>query len=168
MPAPGVDPEAIMETLTRHGVRFVVVGGYALELWDVAVPPTVDVDITPEKSRANLTRLAASLDELKASLRVNGDDPVTVPGGFSPDLLAGMTVLNLATRHGPLDITLVPTGTGGYPDLCGRAIEVEVGGSTVLLADLEDVARSKEAAGRPKDFKVLPAIWDHLRRRPGA
>ena len=43
---------------------------------------------------------------------------------------------------------------------------------SVLLADvpvasLEDVLRSKEAAGREKDFLVIPAIRAHLRRRTG-
>lgn len=165
MAAPGVDPEAILETLGRHRVAFVVVGGYALELWDVAVPPTMDVDITPERSRVNLRRLAIALDELGARIRVTGSDPVAVPGGLTAEMLAEVTVLNLVTRHGPLDITVVPAGTGGYPDLAARAITVEVGDTRVELAHLEDVARSKEAAGRPKDIMVLPAIWDHLSRR---
>jgi hypothetical protein len=41
MPVPGVDAERMVDTL--HDVKFVVVGGFAVELWDVAVQPTVDV-----------------------------------------------------------------------------------------------------------------------------
>lgn len=32
-------------------------------------------------------------------------------------------------------------------------------------ADLEDVIRSKEAAGRPKDLQVLPALYRHQAQR---
>jgi hypothetical protein len=35
----------------------------------------------------------------------------------------------------------------------------------VPTAALEDVLRSKEASGRPKDLAVIPAIRAHLRRR---
>ncbi|MGQ0467521.1 MAG: hypothetical protein ACT4QG_19660 [Sporichthyaceae bacterium] len=35
----------------------------------------------------------------------------------------------------------------------------------VRVADLADVIRSKEAAGRPKDLKVLPIFYAHLAKR---
>jgi hypothetical protein len=165
MPVPGVDPEAMLAVLVAHGVRFVVIGGYALELWDVAVPPTVDVDVTPETTRPNLTRLAAALDEMDAALRVSGHDPVPVAGGFTPQLLAQMAMINLTTRYGALDVTIRPAGTDGYRDLRLRSAPFTVGSVVVEVADLEDVARSKEAAGRAKDIMVLPAVRDHLRRR---
>lgn len=165
MAAPGLDAEAIVAVLTRSQVKFVVIGGYALELWDVAVPPTVDVDITPEVSRANLRRLAGALNDMHGRIRSGSSDPVPVPGGFTAELLEQMEVLNLVTDHGPLDIALIPAGTKGYADLRERSVAVDVSGTTVQVAELEDVARSKEAAGRPKDIVVLPAIWDHLRRR---
>jgi hypothetical protein len=35
----------------------------------------------------------------------------------------------------------------------------------VMVADLSDVIRSKEAAGRPKDLQVLPALYRFDRQR---
>lgn len=35
----------------------------------------------------------------------------------------------------------------------------------VLVADLADVIRSKEAAGRPKDLRVLPTLYLFERER---
>jgi len=32
-----------------------------------------------------------------------------------------------------------------------------------MIADLKDVIRSKEAAGRPKDLQVLPTLYRHQR-----
>ena len=164
MPAPDVDAARIIRTLREHDVRFVVIGGFAVELWDVAVQPTVDVDITPERSVENLARLAAALNELDAALRF-GDESVDIPGGFTGDHIAQMLVLNLATSAGPLDLSVVPAGTDGYPDLILRMSEIDYQGVPVPTADLADVARSKEAAGRPKDIRTLPAIRAHLERR---
>lgn len=163
MPAPGVDAARMVRTLTAHGVQFVVIGGFAVELWDVAVQPTVDVDITPEMSESNLSRLAAALNELEAGIRV-GADTVEVPGGLSPELIGQMSVLNLNTKAGPLDLTIEPAGTGGYGELSRDATEIPYGDVLVPTASLQDVARSKEAAGRAKDLRTLPAIRAHLDR----
>jgi hypothetical protein len=72
--------------------------------------------------------------------------------------------MNFATSAGPLDLTLVPAGTGGYVELATAGTSLKYRDVEVPTAALEDVARSKEAAGRPKDLKALPAIYSHLRR----
>lgn len=164
MPTPDVDPVAIITALDEHDVRYVVVGGFAVELWDVAVPPTIDIDITPERSRQNLECLAAALNHLDAELRY-GAETVPIPGGFTAEHIEDMNVLNLMTVAGPLDITVIPAGTDGFDDLAQKATEIEYQGVVVPTADLADVARSKEAAGRPKDIIALPAIRAHLERR---
>jgi hypothetical protein len=163
MPVPGVDAERIVATLQSHEVKFVVVGGFAVELWDVAVQPTVDVDVTPEMSLENLTRLVDALNELEAVLRVGGDK-VEVPGGLTAELIEQMSVLNLTTIAGPLDLTVVPSGTDGYTDLVRNATKLPYQNVMVPVASLQDVARSKEAAGRPKDLKTVPAIRAHIER----
>ena len=164
MPAANVDASTMIETLLRHDVRFVVVGGFAVELWGVAVPPTIDIDITPDRSPDNLDRLATALNELEAEIRY-GTESVAIPGGFTGENIADMSMLNLTTVAGPLDLTIVPAGTDGYDELAPNASDIAFQGVVVPTADLEDVARSKEAAGRPKDIKVLPAIRAHLDRR---
>lgn len=164
MPAPGVDAAHIIRVLRDHRVDFVVVGGFAVELWDVAVEPTVDVDITPHRSEKNLQRLADALNALGAQIRYE-EERVAVPGGFTAAHIKDMMVLNLATVAGPLDITVIPAGTGGYDELITNASDLEYDGVLVPTASLQDVARSKEAAGRPKDLRTLPAIMAHLERR---
>lgn len=37
----------------------------------------------------------------------------------------------------------------------------------VIVADLGDVIRSKESAGRPKDLRVLPLLCRHQSTRQG-
>jgi hypothetical protein len=57
------DPVRIIEILNRHGVDFVLVGGYAALLYG-ARRPTYDVDITPATDAGNLQRLSDALREL--------------------------------------------------------------------------------------------------------
>lgn len=167
MPTPEVDVGRMLEVLARHRVEYIVIGGYAIELHDVAVPPTRDVDITPEASSTNLRHLAAALVELEATFRVPDGPPggVPVPGGITPEWLSGMITLTLVTAAGPLDISFIPDGTSGYDDLFANRVEIAVGERVIPVASLDDVIRSKEAAGREKDFRVLPALRAHLRRR---
>lgn len=48
---------------------------------------------------------------------------------------------------------------GGYDQLVGRTVPIQVGGVRVLVAALADIISSKEAAGRPKDLAQLPALY---------
>ena len=72
--------------------------------------------------------------------------------------------LNLVTRFGPLDVTYRPDGTGGFTDLVQGVVIVKLLGINVPIASLEDIIRSKEAAGRPKDIAVLPILIEYARR----
>jgi hypothetical protein len=167
VPTPDVDAARILQALAAHGVRFVVIGGFAIELHDVAVPATRDIDITPDADRRNLGRLATALNELGARFRVP-DGPaagVEIPGGVTAAWLAEMVSLALVTDAGPLDVNLMPDGTTGFADLARAMAQIDYQDIAVPTAALEDVLRSKEASGRPKDLVVIPAIRAHLRRR---
>ena len=166
MPTPDVDVDAILDALEEHNVDYVVIGGFAAELYDVAIPPTRDVDITPSAERANLERLAKVLNQLDARFRVVGGPPegVRIPGGLTADWLASMNTMTLTTSAGPFDVAMRPDGTGGFEELAQNRQLVRYGDREVPVAALEDVVRSKEAAGREKDLLVIPALRAHLRR----
>ena len=157
---PTYDPVALLATLTQHGVRFVVIGGIAA-LAQGSPLPTEDVDITPARDDENLERLAAALQELGTRLRTEGASDVELPA--DPSLLRQAENWTLTTKHGDLDIVLVPPGTWGYDDLRRDAFEVDLGANTrVYVAALADVIRSKEASNRPKDRAQLPALRQTL------
>jgi hypothetical protein len=158
-----MDAGAMLEVLLRHEVRFVMIGGLAGVVHGSPFP-TEDLDITPEQSTENLARLSAALDELNARVRTQG-----VEGGlpFSHDAesLAAVGVWNLVTPHGDLDLSFVPNGTKGYADLVEGAADVEVFGLVVPVASLADIIRSKQAANRDKDLRVLPTLREILASR---
>lgn len=150
---PSFEPEPMLEILNRHRVSYIVVGGYAANLHG-ARRPTNDLDVTPETSLENLSRLAEALRELGATIRVEG-----VPGGlpFSVDgpSLVGRLTLNLETDHGDLDLAFTPDGTDGYPDLARSAQTRTLAGLKIEVASLDDIIRSKATAGRIKDLEAL-------------
>jgi len=150
------DPRAILESLDRHGVRYVLIGGLAATLHG-SPHVTFDVDITPERSRRNLEALAAALEDLDARVRLE-DHPEGLAFDRSPEMLERTEILDLSTRHGALDLTFVPSGTQGYADLRRSTEDLDVDGVRVPVASLADVIRSKEAADREKDRLVLPSL----------
>ncbi|GAC1327928.1 MAG: hypothetical protein NVSMB13_14640 [Mycobacteriales bacterium] len=158
-------PDKMLASLQRHGVECVVIGGFAAFLQGSPIP-TVDVDITPAREPANFARLSAALTELDAKVRADGQDPLL----FAHDAasLAAVGAWHLTTRFGDLDISLVPSGTRGYEDLRRDAIEIKIRGTTVLLASLADIVRSKDAAGRDKDRRALPVLRELLAKQTRA
>ena len=155
---PQLDAAHILEVLVRHAVEFVVIGQYAAELRGALLERrTQDIDLTPAADRANMARLSSALGELDA--RVRAED---VAGGlaFSHDArsLARADMWNLTCQWGEFDLSFRPSGTAGYRDLVTNSELLIVGAVEVSVASLDDVIRSKEAAGRPKDLRVLPAL----------
>ena len=154
---PSFQPAEIVATLDRHRVDYVVIGGLAA-VWHGAPYITNDIDITPRNDPTNLGRLSAALHELEARVRLDELGRETLPFEHDAESLARSEILNLTTRAGNLDISLVPSGTRGYPDLQRDSLEISVGGARPRVASLADVIRSKEAADRPKDRVALPVL----------
>ncbi len=160
---PEFQPEAIINVLAAHGIDGVFIGGFAAYLQGSPFP-TGDVDLTPATDKDTLTRLSAALYELDAKVRaVELDEPL--PFHHDAASLAASRIWNLTTRFGDLDISFVPSGTTGYDDLKRDAVTLILGDSTVRVASLADIVRSKEAAGRDKDRRALPVLRELLARQ---
>lgn len=159
-----LDPERIITTLAKHGVRFVLIGALAARLHGFP-RVTADADITPARDPDNLERLAAALRELDARVFTERL-PEGLPFDCSPQMLARADLWNLVTSAGRLDLAFTPSGTRGYEDLARGAVRFDVYGVELLAARLEDILRSKEAAGRPQDRQDVLVMREMLRRRP--
>jgi hypothetical protein len=153
--------EGIIAALDLHKVRYVVIGGLGAVLHGSPIV-TQDADICPARDRENLDRLAAALHDLKARLRVAGV-PEGIPFPHDGAFLANVQLLNVITPFGDLDLSYLPAGTKGYEDLERDAVVYEIAGHKVVVASLDDIIRSKEAANREKDRAVLPTLRLHSR-----
>jgi hypothetical protein len=103
-----LDPVLLLESLVRHQVRFVVIGGIAAIAHGYPLP-TEDVDVTPSRDRSNLERLARALRDLGARLR-SASDAAGVPFPIDADMLGRAESWALRTRLGDLDIVSLPPG----------------------------------------------------------
>jgi hypothetical protein len=162
---PQLDAAAIVATLNRHRVRYVVIGAFAAIAQRAPIAPTRDIDLTPQESTENLRRLSAALTELDAGVRTDSDQG-GLPFDHDAASLRRAATWNLVCRYGEFDIAFRPSGfDDGYTGLVARAHRVVVEGVEVDVADLDDVIHSKEAAGRPKDLRALPSLYRYREAR---
>lgn len=163
---PRFQPEEIFRVLDHHQIKYVVIGGIAATLHGSNLR-TGDVDICPARDPRNLDLLAAALREMGARIRT-ADVPEGLPFACDAQFLAGIDLLNLVTRFGDFDVSFVPAGTTGFEDLARHAVRIELAPIIVPVASLEDVIRSKRAAGRVKDLQQIPTLeilLEEIRKR---
>ena len=146
-------------------MKFVLIGGLAA-LAQGSPFPTEDVDVTPETSPENLDKLSAALRALGARIRTHG-----VEGGlaFDHDGESARRRWRVEPDHaamGDLDLSVrarsAPMAT---PTLCATRKTPRSSASWCRSPRLADIIRSKQAANRPKDQRVLPTLREILANR---
>lgn len=158
------DPLPAVKMLLKHGVRFVVIGGWAGRLHG-SPSITNDLDICHERTRDNLERLASALQELKATLR---GAPRDVPFQLDALTLEAGDHFTFETTAGALDILGRPAGSQGYEELSANAEPKDLDGVEVKVASVADLIRMKQAAGRPRDLveaEILGALQEEIDKR---
>ena len=156
------EPRPIIETLVRHGVRFIMIGGLGARLRG-SPSITDDMDICYARDDDNLKRLASALHDLRAKLRAAPED---VPFILDAKTLKAGDHFTFTTRAGPLDCLGTPAGTSGFDDLDRKATTMKVGSEDVRVASVDDLITMKLAAGRPQDIAEVE-ILGALRRERG-
>src|SRR5258707_11652271 len=111
----GFRPDLVVEAMNRHGVRYLLVGGVGAALHGSPLR-TGDTDICPATDAENLARLALALNDLRARIRTEGVEG-GLPFACDAKFLANVSLLNLETDAGDVDVTFQPSGTAGYDDL---------------------------------------------------
>ena len=168
MVTPDPDVEVLLDTLSQHEVRYLVIGGIAAVLFGSPYP-TDDLDICADEKEPNRQRLAEALIELGAK-EWDPHKGEFVEREWSEHMLAADKTWLLETRFGRLDILFSPAGTGGYPDLAHRRQMVRLGHRDIPVSAIEDLIRMKEAAGRERDLQQVPTLrkmleeWRHQQR----
>lgn len=156
MSEPRFSPQEIFAALHRHGVDYVAIGGFAANAHG-SRRLTLDVDVVAAPEPENYERLAAALDELGA--------PDSAVDSAFRDLdprdafdLARARILKLPTSAGDLDLLNAALGAPPYEDLRDRAVEVEVRGTPIRIASLDDLIAMKRASGRPQDLRDIAEL----------
>lgn len=145
------DALAVLVTLDA---QFVVVGGVAERL--LGSPAiTDDLDISPARTKANLRRLTAALEQM---------------GGAPPASLAGPGRVTIATTFGAVDCIGVPAGSDGYAALHRAGSWITFGPGRVRVASIDDLILMRRSSGRSRDLlslEILGALRDEIDESAG-
>ena len=144
----------LLERLAEADVRFVLVGGLAVNAWGY-LRSTRDIDMVPAPDRENLERLA----DLLASVggRVETPQGRLESSAISTFLRAGDRTL-VSTDLGPVDVLQGHPQVPRYADLEHGAQEVEIGGASVLVCSLEALLEMKRGSDRLRDRDDVEAL----------
>ena len=148
---PLLDVQRLIEALDDQRVRFVLIGGLAVNVHGSA-RLTLDFDAVYARSPENLAAIVAALAPLGPQLRT-AHGPVP----FRWDTRALKSGLNftLVTDAGSVDLLGEAAGVTSFEDLWANASEVPLYGRTVRVASIRDLIAMKKAAGRGKDLLDL-------------
>lgn len=153
-----LDPLRIFESLQRHGVEYLTIGGVAVNAHG-HVRNTRDVDILIEPNAENMQRLAAALSELDAELAGVDADLLDIDP-HDPDALLGGGNFTLRTAAGGLDLFDPGEIPGGrpYEEMRSRAVEVIVDGVGIRAVGFDDLIRLKRESGRDRDLEDVATL----------
>jgi hypothetical protein len=162
---PEAEPDflELLRALSRHEVRFLLIGGVSAVLQGAPIS-TFDLDVLHLRTEENVARLIAALGEVDAHYREHRDRR-PVPEARH---LAGPGHHLLMTRFGPLDLLGELTGGRVFEDLEPKATMMELERDLrVYVLDLETLIALKEEMRREKDIAVLPVLRRTLREKGG-
>jgi hypothetical protein len=152
---------ALCEVFNAYGVTYLVLGSMAARLHGARVT-TVDIDVAPAPSEANLQRLADALNTLQPRWRIDDrSEGPRIDGGLEPrHFLGDPLAVGLVTRLGRLDVVFHINGFEGnaYEALAPRAGVLNIDDVSITIGALDDLITSKRAARRQKDLDHLPEL----------
>jgi len=145
------DFREFVELLVANGVRFLVVGGYALAVHGYP-RATVDIDAWVWSDPENARRILACLDQFGF-----GGLDLSIEDFTTPDRVVQL-------GYPPFRIDIITSVSGVEFDAAWpNRVSVDLDGVRVPFIGRDDLITNKRATGRAKDL----ADVDYLTRRPG-
>lgn len=144
----------LLERLVEAEVRFVLVGGLAVNAWGY-LRATRDVDVVPAPDRENLEKLDTLLRDLGGKVDVGGR--LLDSDSISTFLRTGDRTFVL-TELGRVDILQGLPQVPRFEELQRQAKDVNLNGIVVRVCSLEHLLQMKRASDRPRDHEDLEAL----------
>jgi hypothetical protein len=149
-----LDARKLLIRLSEARVAFVIVGGMAAVAQGSAYI-TVDLDICYQRTPENLHRLAGALGSLSPRLR---GAPAGLPFILDAATLKAGLNFTLITDAGDIDLLGEVSGLGFFEQVQDWAEEVEVFDQRFWVLTIQGLIKSKQAAGREKDLRLIPEL----------
>jgi predicted nucleotidyltransferase len=140
------DYKDLLNTFNAAGVRYLVVGGYAVMIHSEP-RYTKDLDIWIDRSEANAQALFTALARFGAPLKGLGPSDFTEPEVFYQVGIEPVRV-DIMTSVSGLDFT----------SAWERRLMVDFSGEPTPVLSLEDLLLSKKSAGRRRDRKHIRSL----------
>jgi hypothetical protein len=156
------DVISLLDRLTKAGVDFVIVGGFAGSAHGCTLF-TQDVDICLDFSPANLLTLQKAIHDLHPVHRMT---PARQKLELTEKTCGQFKNLYLDTDMGRLDCLSQIKGVGDYRKVKEASEIIETGGVRLRVLTLDALIDSKRAMNRPRDRQAileLEAIRELLR-----
>ena len=137
------DFKEFIQSLNDNNVRYLVIGGYAVALHGYP-RYTKDIDVWIDMSAENAANVVEALDQFGfGSL-----------GLEATDFLVPDQVIQLGYPPARIDLITTPPGVE-FENCYESRVEVVIEAVTVNFIDLDNLKRSKKAAGRLQDLADL-------------
>ncbi|MGQ0553167.1 MAG: hypothetical protein ACT4PU_08090 [Planctomycetota bacterium] len=156
-----MDPYVVAWRVLRQlGLPYLVIGAYGVNLFVTHMGRkinTQDCDILLSRDADNLRQVLEALAAEGFTFHAGGErlpspDPVILEG-----IVRAGACVHATLGQAELDLVLFAAGLD-FHELWPRRVRLSVADEVVNVAPLEDLLRSKEAAGRPKD-KYFLEVW---------
>ncbi len=150
VPEADLDAVGIFRTFNRHGVDFVVVGGYAVAAHGV-IRATDDLDLVVDRDWDNAGRLGRALEDLDAHDATGAPTPLTAEALIRREdrlFETSLGRIHLLNRVGT-----VPR----YSELAPAAT-LEIEGERIRVASVDQIRAMKTGTGRLKDIVDLEEL----------
>ena len=144
----------LLEHLTGAEVRFVLVGGLAVNAWGY-LRTTQDVDVVPDPASENLAKLDAVLRDLGGKVEVG--ERLLDSAAISTFLRAGDRTY-VATDLGHVDVLQGLPQIPPFAVLDAEAKEVDLDGLSVRICSFEHLREMKRSSNRARDRDDLDAL----------
>lgn len=144
----------LLEHLVEAEVRFVIVGGLAMNAWGY-MRVTQDVDVVPDPDRENLARLGLALRKLDGKVDVGGR--LLDADSISTFLRTGDRTF-VRTKLGQVDVLQDLPQIPRYDELEKQAKEVDLDGLHIRVCSYEHLLAMKRASKRPRDQEDVEAL----------
>jgi hypothetical protein len=140
------DYKDILRTLTAEGVKFILIGAYALAAHGYP-RATMDIDFWIMPSRDNAEAVLRALKRFGASLQ----------GLTKQDLQRPGTVFQIGVAPRRVDLMTSASGLQ-FEEALKRSMPMKIEEIPVHVLSLDDLIRNKRASGRTKDLADAEAL----------
>lgn len=147
--------KALLETLLKSDVDFVLVGGFAAVVHGSTLI-TQDLDICAAITEEQVAKMRDALKDLHPRHRMN---PSAKHSFLEyPKDIKGTNNIYLETDLGVLDILSKLPPAGAFDEIKKRSIEISLYGHSCRVISIDDLIKIKESMNRPKDLQAAQEL----------